>query len=401
MKKSYRFISVLLALVMIVSLVPGMAFAAETEKSEFDVAGILSLFGLEPADLGSVDISKLDVGSVLGLIQKLKVPTLCVLCTLSNNMPAANATVTLTNQLTGETIVRQANSLGLALIPKGLIGVYTIAATCDGPVTGVKYSTLPGLKWSAGAKIDIDNLVLYPVLDIGLNYSDHFYYMVGYKDGTVRPNANITRAEATSLIYRLMTPEARGKYLATTNSFNDVTADNPHNIAISTLTKAGIISGYSSTCFGPNDYITRGQFAAIIGRMFSVSYTGGDMFADLNGDFSDQYINLLANLGIMKGDGMGNAKPNSLVTRAHAAAMLNRLFGRLPEAQGIDSCPDKVKQWPDNPRDAWYYADILEATNSHDYTWSSDLSNVVNDEAIICEKWTAIRTEAPDWTSVK
>lgn len=405
MKKSLRIISVLLALVMIVSLIPGMAFAADT-GSDFDLLGFLTSMGFSLSDLGSLDLSKLDLknldlGSIMQLLTDLKLPTLVVWCVTNNNLPAMNATVTLTNQLNGETTVTQANTLGLALVPKGLTGVYTVSATFQSTLTGITYQALPGIKWTAGVKPSFKMITMYPILNIGLNYSDHFSYMVGYADGTVRPYGKITRAEAASMIFRIMTPEARDKFMTKTNSFRDVSKSNPHNNAISTLVNAGIINGYTATSFGPNDYITRGQFAAIIGRMFSVSYTGGNMFGDLNGDFSDNYINLLAQLGIMKGDGMGNANPNQFITRAQAAAMLNRLLGRMPEAHSFQACAKDVKQYPDNSSDAWYYADMIEATNSHYYTWSSDMSNIVNNDTIICEQWTSIRTDTPDWIALQ
>ena len=295
----------------------------------------------------------------------------------------------------------EANALGLALIPKGLLGLYNVAATCDGMITGLKYSTLPGLTWTISIKPEVKELVLYPVLNIGLNYSDHFSYMIGYNDGTVRPNGTITRGEVASIIFRLMTPEARDKVFTKTNNFSDVNAGNPHNNAISSLASAGIINGYTDDTFRPNQPVTREQFAAMIGRMFSVEYTGGDMFGDLNGGFADKYINLLAKLGIIKGDANGNANPTDNLTRAQAATMFNRLVGRMPAVDSADSCEGYVKTWSDCPSDMWCYGEILEATNSHDYTWATDLGNVLNNDTAICEEWTNIRTDTPNWAELQ
>ena len=139
----------------------------------------------------------------------------------------------------------------------------------------------------------------------------------------------------------------------------------------------------------------------MIGRMFSVEYTGGDMFGDLNGGFADDYINLLAKLGIIKGDANGNANPTDNLTRAQAATMFNRLVGRMPAVDSADSCEGYVKTWSDCPSDMWCYGEILEATNSHNYTWATDLGNVLNNDTALCEEWTNIRTDTPNWAELQ
>lgn len=378
MKKSTKLISALLAVLMIVTLMPAMALADQ------DAA---------PAG-GSI------VSGLVDTVNSLEVPTYVVYCKLSNGLPAVNAEITLTNELTGETQAYQSNLLGIVLIPKSLIGVYSVAATCDGPLTGIKYSTVVGLKWSASILLDVDRLVLYPMLNIGLNYTDHFSYMIGYNDGTVRPNGLITRGEAASMIFRLLTPQARNKFFTTENNFKDVSNDNAHKNAIATLVKAGILKGYSDTYFGWKEPITREQFSAIIGRMFSVEYVGTNMFADLTGGFADGYINLLAMLGIMKGDKNGNAHPAENISRAEAATMLNRLLGRLP-ASDSSATIDDIKAWPDCPADMWCYGDIMEATYSHNYTWAEDLGNILNDDTTCCEEWTSLRTDTPNWADLQ
>ena len=185
MKNVKRMLSALLVVLMLATLVPAMAFAetAEAEGGTGETAGLID--------------------SVTGL----EIPTYAVYCKLSNNLPASYAKITLTNQLTGETKTYNANGIGLALIPKSLLGVYNVSATCA--KNGVNYKTLPGLKWTMSILPEFETLVLYPSLDIGLNYSDHFSYMIGYNDGTIRPNNTITRGEAASMIFRLLTPEAR------------------------------------------------------------------------------------------------------------------------------------------------------------------------------------------------
>lgn len=382
MKKSSKIISALLAVLMLVSLIPCAALAEETDTYELETESLLE---------GS------SIGDILSGLGQLELPTLAVYCKLNNDLPASNAQVTLTNQLTGETKTYTTNKLGLALIPKSLLSVYTVAATCDGPITGIKYSTVVGETLSTSAIPDLAVLVLYPMLNIGLNYTDHFSYMVGYGDGTVRPNGTITRGAVASMIFRLLDNDTRDRIFTKDNSFSDVDSSCAHNNAISSLASCGIINGYEDGSFRPYEPVTRAQFAALIGRMFSVEYTGSSFFGDINGNFAEGYINLLAKLGIMKGDANGNANPNDLLTRGQAATMLNRLLGRLPASDSMNSCTGELKTWSDCPETMWCYGDIMEATNSHNYTWSLDAPNLFNDDTAVCEEWTNIRTDTPDW----
>lgn len=375
MKKSTKLISLLMAVMMVVALLPTMALADDVDAN----------------DIGDT------VGGVVDSVNGIEIPSYLVYCSLMSKMPASGAIVTLTNNLTGEASAYTANALGLALIPKSIIGVYTVAATCDGALTGLKYSTIAGVKWSFSAKFDADKLILYPVLNIGLNYTDHFAYMVGYPNGTFKPDGNITRAEVATIIYRLMTPETRAKFQTRTCTLSDVQSGMWFNDAVCTLVKAGVVSGYPDGTFKPNANVTRAEFSAMIARMFSVSYVGNNMFEDINGHWAESYINILAKLGILKGDN-GNADPDANLTRAQAAAMCNRLVGRNSTNSSMNSCEDTITTWPDVTNAAWYYADVLEATNSHNYTWTLNVKNVVSGEFVITEQWTNIRTDAPDWT---
>ena len=375
MKKSTKLISLLMAVMMVVALLPTMALADDD---------------VDANDIGAT------VGGVVESVNGIEIPSYLVYCSLMSKMPASGAIVTLTNNLTGEASAYTANALGLALIPKSIIGVYTVAATCDGALTGLKYSTIAGVKWSFSAKFDADKLILYPVLNIGLNYTDHFAYMVGYPNGTFKPDGNITRAEVATIIYRLMTPETRAKFQTRTCTLSDVQSGMWFNDAVCTLVKAGVVSGYPDGTFKPNANVTRAEFSAMIARMFSVSYVGNNMFEDINGHWAESYINILAKLGILKGDN-GNADPDANLTRAQAAAMCNRLVGRNSTNSSMNSCEDTITTWPDVTNAAWYYADVLEATNSHNYTWTLNVKNVVSGEFVITEQWTGIRTDAPDW----
>lgn len=375
MKKSTKLISLLLAVMMVVALMPTIALADD------DVA---------TTDLGDT------VGGVVDTVNGIQIPSYIVYCSLMSKLPASGAVITLTNNLTGEATSHTANAFGLAFIPKSLIGIYTVSATCDGALTGLSYKSLPGIVWTIGTKLDADKIILYPVLNIGLNYTDHFAYMVGYPNGTFKPDGNITRAEVATIIYRLMTPESRAKFQTRTSTLSDVQSGMWFNDAVCTLVRAGIVTGYPDGTFKPNANVTRAEFSAMIARMFSVSYVGNDAFADINGHWAESYINILAKLGILKGDN-GNANPNDNLTRAQAAAMCNRLVGRNSTNSSMNSCKDPITTWPDVTNSAWYYADVLEATNSHNYTWTLNVKNALSNEFVITEQWTNIRTDAPDW----
>lgn len=382
MKKTTKLISLLLAVMMVVALMPTMALADEdiNEESLTDV-----------------------VGEVIDFVNGIEIPDYLVYCSLAGRMPASGAQIVMNDQLgLHPAKTYTANSLGLALISKGLVGVYNVSATCNGPVTGVKYSTIAGTTWTLNAKVDVEKLTLYPVLNIGLNYSDHFSFMVGYGDNTVRPDGNITRAEVATIIFRLMTDDSRDEFFTKTNSFKDVKSGAWYNNAVSTLVNAGIIKGFDATTFGPDKNITRAEFAAMIGRMFSAEYVGSPIFGDLNGHWAENYINLLAKLGIIKGDENGNVNPNDNLTRAEAAAMCNRLLGRSPDEHSADSCKGEIIVYKDCSAGQWYYADMTEATNSHNYTWSVNIENVLDgNQAVISEQWTNIRTDTPDWTGLQ
>ena len=381
MKKSTKLISLLLAVLMVVTLLPTMALADGAEASDDDSI----------------------IGDVIDVINGIQIPDYLVYCSLAGRMPASGAQITMNNQL-GESATFTANSLGLALIPKGLLGVYSVSATCNGPISGLKYSTIAGINWTISAKPAVEKLVLYPVLNLGLNYTDHFSYMIGYPEGTVRPEATITRAEVATIIVRLMTEDTRAKFYSRTNSFSDVNEGDWCNVAVSTLANARIIKGHDDGTFKPDSPITRAEFAAMIGRMFSVEYTSGitPIFGDINGNWAQRYIELLQKLGIVKGDENGNFNPEDNLSRAEAAAMCNRLLGRSPDEKSVVGCSGNITYFSDCSASEWYYADILEATNSHEYTWSVNLKNVIDGgQAVISEAWTNIRTDTPDWGALQ
>ena len=201
-----------------------------------------------------------------------------------------------------------------------------------------------------------------------LNLDDHYAYIVGYNDGTVKPENNITRAEVATIFFRLLTDEAREYFWSTDSGFSDVKSSDWFNNAVATMVNAGILTGYNDGTFRPNDPISRAEFATIAARFLSDPYSLQDQFYDTEGHWAEVYINRAAEVGWINGYNDGSFRPDKAITRAEAVTLVNNVLGREPHA---DYMLDNMTTWPDNPKSAWYYEDIQEATNSHDYVWAS------------------------------
>lgn len=202
-----------------------------------------------------------------------------------------------------------------------------------------------------------------------LNTEDHYAYIVGYEDGTVRPEGDITRAEVATIFFRLLTDESRNEYWSQTNDYIDVAEGDWYNNAVSTLSKAGILNGYEDGSFQPNGNITRAEFATIAARFFEATYEGEDLFPDIKDHWARDYINQAAHAGIVNGYPDGTFQPQDNITRAEAMTIVNRTLDRHPDA---DHFLDNMVTWPDNPETAWYYEQVQEATNSHEYIMKTD-----------------------------
>ena len=224
-----------------------------------------------------------------------------------------------------------------------------------------------------------------------LNTEDHYAYIVGYEDGSVQPEGDITRAEVATIFFRLLTDESRNEFWSQTNNYTDVPADAWYNNAVSTLTNAGIIDGYEDGTFKPDGNITRAEFATIAVRFFEATYDGGDLFSDIAGHWAQDYINEAANAGIVDGYPDGTFRPQQYITRAEAMTMVNRTIDRHPHKDHL--LADMIV-WPDNPETAWYYEQVQEATNSHEYTMNTD------DEQNPYEIWTNLLPNR-DWSELE
>ena len=224
-----------------------------------------------------------------------------------------------------------------------------------------------------------------------LNTEDHYAYIVGYEDGTVRPEGDITRAEVATIFFRLLTDESRNEYWSQTNDYIDVAEGDWYNNAVSTLSNAGILNGYEDGSFQPNGNITRAEFATIAARFFEATYEGEDLFPDIEDHWARDYINQAAHAGIVNGYPNGTFQPQENITRAEAMTIVNRTLDRHPDA---DHFLADMITWPDNPETAWYYEQVQEATNSHEYTMNTD------DEQNPYEIWTEL-LPVRDWAQLE
>lgn len=208
-----------------------------------------------------------------------------------------------------------------------------------------------------------------------LNSKDHIKYVVGYPDGYVRPNNFVTRAETASMLYRLLTDERRNEVRTTTNNFVDVTPNAWYNEPASSMYKGGYIAGYKDGTFGGNKNITRAEFVSMLVRFLGEDQ-GSMSFTDVpRNHWAAKDIAIAASQGWVAGYSDGTFKPNQPITRAEAMSIINRVLNRgVNEKSNIMG----FKIWPDNYSNAWYYYDVIEATNAHDYTGSRPSENWSN-----------------------
>ena len=216
-----------------------------------------------------------------------------------------------------------------------------------------------------------------------LNTSDHFAYVQGYPNGTVKPAGNITRAETAAILFRLMDDASRKTYYSTKSGFRDVASGSWYNTYVATLNNAGVITDSSNGYFRPNEAITRAELAAMLAK-FSETTGAANYFNDVSAKYwAANAIAICAKLGWITGYPDGTFRPNKNVTRAELMAMINRATGRAPKS--ADAFLPGMKTWSDNTADKWYYLDVQEATNSHSYTVKGS------------ETWTAL-TSDPNWS---
>jgi len=256
-------------------------------------------------------------------------------------------------------------STNLAFVPTRADGAVWQGTTYYAHFSAKRSPSTP----STPAKPDETKPTLAPIPEM-LNGEDHYAYLLGYEDGTVRPNGSISRAEVATVLFRLLKDDVRMQNLTKDNAYSDVSDTAWYAAAVSTLSKMGVISGYPDGTFRPNAPITRAEFAAMIARFDETAKSADTPFTDISGHWAENAIGKAYGNGWVEGSSKTVFCPESNLTRAETATLLNRVLHRLPEKES-DLLANQIV-WPDNPETFWGYLAIQEATNSHEYERKAD-----------------------------
>ena len=288
------------------------------------------------------------------------------------NVPADKALFT-----NKRAVLNAINSAGAQLTP------------LDFPKPSVSYTVKKSSSGGGGGGGRKPTVTIPDDVPTGLNGDDHYAYIVGYPNGNVEPNGNITRAEVATIFFRLLTEEVRTANSTQSNRLSDVTRGQWFNHAVSTLSSMGIVKGHNDGTFAPNAPITRAEFAAIAARFDDKNRDTSSKFTDIASHWAKNEIGIAANKGWINGYPDGTFRPNQYITRAEAMTLVNRVLNRLPE--NSSDLLDSMIKWPDNSdASAWYYLAVQEATNSHYYKTKENKF----------EKWTELR-KTRDWTELE
>ena len=256
-------------------------------------------------------------------------------------------------------------STDLTFVPKKADGAVWQGTTYYARFSARRRPSTP----STPAKPDDTKITLAPIPEM-LNGEDHYAYLLGYEDGTVRPNGSISRAEVATVLFRLLKDDVRMQNLTKDNAYSDVSDTAWYAAAVSTLSKMGVISGYPDGTFRPNAPITRAEFAAMIARFDETAKSADTPFTDISGHWAENAIGKAYGNGWVEGSSKTLFCPESNLTRAETATLLNRVLHRLPEKES-DLLANQIV-WPDNPETFWGYLAMQEATNSHEYERKAD-----------------------------
>lgn len=246
-------------------------------------------------------------------------------------------------------------------------------AVIEGTMTaaGYTYDVVYVKKSSGGSGVQIES-PNKPEKDNSLRFNteDHFAYVNGYPDGTVKPAGDVTRAEVAAILYRVMDADCVKTYETTRCSFSDVVRGDWFNTYVATLENAGVIvDTRTNGKFRPNEAITRAELAAMLAQFADIK-SAANSFNDVSArHWASDEIAVCAKMGWINGYPDGSFRPDATITRAEMMAMINRALDRTPKS--VSDLLSGMKTWSDNANTgAWYYLDVQEATNSHTYTKS-------------------------------
>ena len=224
-----------------------------------------------------------------------------------------------------------------------------------------------------------------PHIDSNIFVRDHVWYIRGYEDNTIRPEASITRAEIAVIFYRLLVPELRE--IEAEARFSDVRGDEWYGAAVDLLAYHGILSGYPDGSFKPNRAITRCELAAVVSVFEHLVETSENPYQDLDpSGWAYKYILSATKKGWFVGDGTGVFRPDAPLKRAEFVTVANRVLKRNILLEDI---PDSLHQWADLDASHWSYAAFTESIYSHDYEYTHEYTHA-HTRKMLGETWTCI-----------
>ena len=224
-----------------------------------------------------------------------------------------------------------------------------------------------------------------------LDKENHYSYMVGYSDGTFRPNANITRAEALTIFFRMLTEDSRNQYWSSTNNFNDVKKTAWYNNALSTMENIKVIEADANGNYRPNEAITRAEFTVLLSKFFNETGTKNHNFTDIKGHIAESEIARVVAKGWIEGYADSTFRPDEKITRAETVKLINRILERTPDINKL--LPNMIEFKDSQDVDKWYYVEIQEAANSHEYTRSDSKSTETWTKLLPVRDWVALEKE--------
>lgn len=192
--------------------------------------------------------------------------------------------------------------------------------------------------------------------------NEHDAYIKGYPDNTVKPDGNLTIAEAAAMIYRLL------EINATTieSKFSDV-ADEWFATYVNQLANMNVVNGYEDGSFKPNNNVSRAEFTKMISSFSKLVSSKSVSLVDIENHWAETYIEKAAAQGVIKGYQDNTFKPDNFITRAEAAKILNIVFERGVQAEGLVSVSSTIRQFTDLSTNHWANYELVEATNDHEY----------------------------------
>ena len=219
-------------------------------------------------------------------------------------------------------------------------------------------------KWS-GSSYDPDDTGVSKWLET----DEHNAFLSGYPDGSFLADKNMTRAEVAQMFYALLLD----KNVTITKSFSDVPSDAWYAKAVNTLSSLGMLGGYPDGTFRPDAPITRAEFAAIALAFAYDPASASCSYTDVSTSaWYYTYVAQATTYGWIGGYPDGSFRPNNSITRAEVAVIVNNMLGRDADESYINRNADELVSFVDLSKNHWAYYTIMEATNTHDYTTSSN-----------------------------